>query len=380
MKKAIRFIGISILVILVSFNVYVFISGKSYLYKTLVYNYVDIDDKAIFHSREIKAGNGVEWPFSSSYNKKSMPDYLKNELEVNKSVAFLVIKDDSILYENYWEQYSDTSQSNSFSMAKSIIGVLTGIAIDEGKIKNLNQPVGDFIPEYKTGSRAQLTLRNLITMSAALNWDEEYSSLMSITTEAYYGRDLYALVANIDVTGTPGKDFNYQSGCTELLAIVLEKATGKTVSEYASEKLWKPIQAMHSADWSLDHKNGLEKAYCCFYSNARDFARIGALYLHKGNWKGTQVVDSNWVSESIQPAPLLDEGKPNRIYGYHWWLDNHSGKSIYYCRGLLGQYIVVIPEEHIIFVRLGHKRAEKNADGSLTDVPIYVKGVLDWVK
>jgi CubicO group peptidase (beta-lactamase class C family) len=380
MKKALRVLLKSILVIVLGVNLFILVSGKYYLYKTLVYTFVDIDDNDIFSQRTIPAsGHGVEWPFSAEYNKKPMPEKLNAALQKYKSVAFVVIRNDSLLYENYWENYSDTSLSNSFSMAKSIVGVLIGIAIDEGKIKSLDQKVGDYIPEYKTGSRAQLTIRNLITMSAAFNWDEAYANPLSVTTEAYYGTDLYKLVSNLEVTGIPGKKFEYQSCCPQLLSIILEKATGTTLSNYASEKLWKPLQAMRTAEWSLDKEGGIEKAYCCFYSNARDFARIGSLYLHEGNWKGTQIVDSNWVKESVTPAPLMDEDRPNTSYGYQWWMGDFAGKHVFYCRGILGQYIVAIPDEHVIFVRLGHKRGEKKSDGTLTDMPVYVQGVMDWL-
>ncbi len=380
MKKAFRFIGIFLISAIALFVIYAFGSGKTYMFKALIYNYVDIDDNALFNNRKIAATSGVEWPFAKEYNKKPMPSTLKKELEDLKSVAFIVIKNDSLLYENYWEQYNDSSLSNSFSMAKSFVSVMIGMAIQDGKIKSIDQHVGDFIPEYKTGTRTQLTIRHLLTMSAALSWDEGYSSLFSPVTEAYYGTDLHKLVANLEVVGTPGKDFNYQSSATQLLGLVLESATRKSLSENASEKLWQPLQAMHAADWSLDHANGREKAYCCFYSNARDFARVGSLYLHDGNWKGKQLIDTAWVVASTTPAPTLDDGKPNKVYGYQWWTDDYGGKHVFYCRGILGQYIVVIPDEHIVFVRLGHKRAEKASDGGLMDMPVYVKGVMDWIK
>jgi CubicO group peptidase (beta-lactamase class C family) len=378
--KVLKFLMKAIAVIVLLLVVFILVSGKTYLFKTLAYNFVGIDDLDLFEHRTVATGEGIEWPLSKNYNSKPMPAELMSTLEQYKSVSFLVIKNDSILYEQYWEDKSDTSHTNSFSMAKSIIGVLIGIAIDEGKIKSLDQKVGDFIPEYKTGSRAQLTIRHLITMSAALSWDEAYANPLSVTTEAYYGKDLFSLVKNQEVVGTPGKEFNYQSGCSQLLGFIIEKATGKHIAEYASEKLWKPLNAMHAAEWSLDKKDGTEKAYCCFYSNARDFARIGSLYLHHGNWHGNQILDSSYVAESVTPAPLDDNGQPNKVYGYHWWIGDYSGKHIFYCRGILGQYIVAIPDENIIFVRLGHKRGEKAADGSLLDMPVYVKGVMEWVK
>jgi CubicO group peptidase (beta-lactamase class C family) len=358
----------------------IFVSGKTYIFKTLIYNYVGIDDLDLFEHRSVQTAQGVEWPLSKNYNQKEMPKYLRDTLVKYETVSFVVIKNDSILREEYWNGYSDSSLTNSFSMAKSIVGVLIGLAINEGKIKSLDQKVGDFIPEFKTGSRSQLTIRHLITMSAGLGWNESYASLFSPTTEAYYGTDLYGLVTKEEVVTTPGKEFNYQSGSTQLLGIVVEKATGKHLADYASEKLWKPLQAMHAAEWSLDKKDGMEKAYCCFYSNARDFARIGSLYMHHGKWNGVQLLDSTYVAESVTPAPLDDSGKPNKVYGYHWWIDDIDGTPIFYCRGILGQYIVVIPEKKIVFVRLGHRRGEKKSDGSLLDMPTYVKGVLEWTQ
>ena len=377
MKKVFRFIGIFLIVAIALFTIYAFVSGKTYMFKALIYNYVDIDDNALFNNRKIIATNGVEWPFSKEYNKKPMPSALKKELEDLKSVAFIVIKDDSLLYENYWEQYNDSSLSNSFSMAKSFVSVMIGMAIQEGKIKSVDQPVGDFIPEYKTGTRAQLTIRHLLTMSAALSWDEGYTSLFSPVTEAYYGTDLHKLVANLDVVGTPGKEFNYQSSATQLLGLVLESATGKSLSENASEMLWQPLQAMHTADWSLDHENGSEKAYCCFYSNARDFARIGSLYLHEGNWKGTQLISKDFVHRSITAADLIDDnGNKNNKYGYCWWLLNYKNHNIFYMRGILGQYVFVIPDKNMIVVRLGHKRDKEKVNDHPKDVYVFLDAAL----
>ena len=377
MKKIIKIILYFILIVLVVFNLYILISSKTYIYKALVYNFVDIDDNDLFSQRKILAGEGVEWPFHQLYQKKTMPTYLKDSLEKYKSVAFVIIKNDSLYFEKYWESYSDSSISNSFSMAKSVVGILTGIAIDEGKIKSIDEPVADFIPEFKDGAKEKITIRHLLMMSSGLDWDESYASLFSPTTEAYYGTDLRKLVVNQQVLIPPGQKFIYQSGNTQLLGIVLEKATGKSLSEYASEKLWKPLHAMHTAEWSLDKENGREKSYCCFYSNARDFARFGSLYLHNGKMFGRQIVSADYVKEAVTLTPITDEGKRNNFYGYHWWIDKQDGHNIFYMRGILGQYVVVIPDRHIVFVRLGHKRPDKGPDGQLIDLPVYIKGVLE---
>ena len=378
--KILKFIFKAIALIALLISLFIFVSGKTYLFKTLVYNFVGIDDLDLFETRIVKTTNPIEWPTAVNYNKKPMPEKLEATLKQYQSIAFLVFKNDSVLNEYYWDGYNDSSLTNSFSMAKSFISLLTGIALKEGKIKSLDQKVYDFIPDYKVGNRNKLTIRHLLTMSAALSWEESYLNPLGPTTEAYYGDDLKGLILKQDIVGEPGKKFNYQSGASQLLALVVEKATGEKVADYAAQKLWQPLNAVHDAQWSLDKKEGTEKAYCCFYSNARDFARIGSLYLHQGNWKGKQIVDSSYVAESVTPYPLDNNGKPNAIYGYQWWIGNYSGKKVFYCRGILGQYICVIPDENIVFVRLGHKRGEKNADGTLTDLPIYVEQVLSWTK
>jgi CubicO group peptidase (beta-lactamase class C family) len=365
-----------VLGVIVALNVILWFSGKFYFYKALAYNYVNIDDLNLFHTRKIAAGKGEPWAIGSDYNKKPLTTELRSALEGYESVAFLVVKDDSIRYEEYWDGYDKSSLSNSFSMAKSIVSILVGIAYDEGKIKSLDQPVCDFLPEFCDGKDKNLTIRHLLVMSSGLDWDEGYTSLFSPTTQAYYDTDLRKQMLHLNVVDEPGKNFDYMSSNTELLAFIVRKATGYTISEYASEKLWKPIGAENEAQWSLDHNDGDEKAYCCFYSNARDFARIGKLFLNNGKWNGKQIVSEEYVRQCITPAPLLDNGKPNTIYGYQWWLTEHQGKKIFYARGILGQYIFVIPDMNLVFVRLGHKRGEKDEDGQLMDTPIYISEII----
>jgi CubicO group peptidase (beta-lactamase class C family) len=286
-----------------------------------------------------------------------------------------VIRSDSIVYEQYWDDYGEASLSNSFSMAKSFISAMIGIAMSEGKIKSLDDPVVDYLPRFDHDDNRKLTIRHLLTMSSALDWDEQYASLFSQTTEAYYGKRLGKQMMRLKVVGEPGKRYDYQSCNTELLGLVLKKATGEKVSHYASAKLWTPMHASHDARWSLTRKGGIEKTYCCLYSNARDFARIGKLYLDSGRWNGRQVVPEAYVLASLKPAPLLDGDRPNEIYGYHWWLDRIDGHRIFYARGILGQYVIAIPDRDMIIVRLGHRR-DKAGDGTLQDVPVYVREVL----
>ena len=354
----------------------IWLTGYTYLYKTLIYTYPGIDDLTIFDSRSVNDDIPQPWPAAADYNKKTLPPEVTAELEKTESVAFLVIRDDSIAYEQYWDKYNSTSLSNSFSVAKSIVGILAGIAIGEGYF-NVNDPVGKYIPEFEKGLNAKLRIKHLLTMSSGLNWDESYSSLFSLTTEAYYGSDLEGLVKNLKVVEEPGKIFRYMSCNSVLLALIIRNTTGKNISDYASEKLWKPVGATQSAFWSLDHQDGLEKAYCCFYSNARDFARIGKLYLDSGRWNGDQIVPLSYFIESTTPNKYEDEhGKKADYYGYQWWLMKNGLHSVFYARGILGQYIIVVPDKRIVIVRLGNKRGEKNANNHYSDMITYTEGVL----
>ena len=214
-------------------------------------------------------------------------------------------------------------------------------------------------------------------MSSGLNWDESYNSLFSKTTEAYYGRDLKHLVTNLEVIEEPGNVFRYMSCNTVLLSLIISKTSGITISAYAEKYLWKIIGANQPAYWSLDHNNGLEKSYCCFYSTARDFAKIGKLYMDDGKWNGRIIVPPEFVRESISPNGCIDEnGLPVDYYGYHWWLMNYENHKIFYARGIFGQYIIVIPDERIIIVRLGKLRGEKNKYNHYSDMIEYTNEVL----
>jgi len=360
-------IGKGFLIFLVLLNILILISGNTHVYKGIVNTYMkgkmsaDIDEYQIFENREVKAGTHRPWPTGLDYNKTPIPAEYLSAIESSNSIAYLLIKNDSIRVEKYWSGYGDTSVTNAFSIAKTFIGMLVGIAIEEGKIESVDQKVGDFLPAYKEGKASDLTVKHLLTMSSGINFDESYVSPFAYPARAYFGSDLKATVAEYEVTEKPGEQFEYLSGNTQLLSFVLEAATGKKVANYFSEKLWIPLGAKRPAYWSLDDGDGFEKAYCCFNSNARDLARLGQLYLKKGNWFGEQLVPSKYVEESIVPARLTekDDGSVLTRYGYSWWMLDYKNQHIYLAQGMLGQYIVVIPESNIVTVRLASKRSKE---------------------
>lgn len=310
-----------------------------------------IEDYTEFPNRRIEApATPQPWPLHEYYNKAKATPRLQQENEKLGTVAFLIIKNDSIWYENYAEDYGKNSRTNSFSMAKSVVTAMLGKAIFEGKIKSLEQPVADFFPQFDS----RLTLGDLASMSSGLNWDESYFNPFSMTVRAYLDDDLQEQILSLKVVEQPGQEFEYLSGNIELLGMVIAKATGKTLSKYLSESFWKPMGMREDALWQIDsEEHGIEKAYCCIASNARDFAKFGKLYKDFGNWNGQQLIDSAFVAKSIQPR---FEASPD--YGYGIWLTNFRGKEVFYLRGILGQYIIVIPDDNVIIARLGNEAGE----------------------
>jgi CubicO group peptidase (beta-lactamase class C family) len=376
MKKfLLRFIYLLLLLVLV-FSGYAFISGKTWLFKEVAYNFADIDDYTIFSNHTVAVGQPQPWPVAEHFNRPVMPDTVKNLLEGIQSIGVAIIKNDSLLFEKYWDGYSDTSKSGSFSMAKSITSLLIGAALQEGRIKSIGEPVGNYLPEFTTGEKANVRIVDLLTMSSGTNWDESYSNPFSVTAALYYSNDVYTIATGVQMVKQPGTYHSYKSGDTQLLGLVLEKATKKTLSEYAAEKLWQPMGAEHPALWSTDRPGGHEKAYCCFNTNARDFARIGQLMLDSGRWKGTRIIPADYYSKSVAPCRIMDNSKkPCDYYGFQWWLVPYE-PGVFYARGILGQYIIVMPAQRLVIVRLGKHRGARR----FGTVPEEVDALIKWGK
>ena len=291
---------------------------------------------------------------------------LEDYLDASGTTAFLLIHDDKVLYERYLDGYDESSINTSFSMAKSFASALVGIAIDEGHIKSVDEPITNYIPELleKDERFESITIRDLLTMSSGINYEEGGDlpwSEEADDTKTYYATDLRELaLENCRIEEEPGEYFEYNNYNPLLVGLILERATGMSVSGYLQEKLWKPMGMEADGSWSLDStRSGFEKMESGVNARARDFARFGMLFAGAGDWEGRQLISRGWVEESTRADTRTD---PSLEYQYFWWVDTPDNTSHFSARGKYGQYIYVAPEKDLVIVRLGKEEGAQGYD------------------
>ena len=379
MKRVGKILLISLLsltIVILIFIAGLYITGNGYVIKAVQktilkgYSTTNIDDHPDFDNNIIHAGTPQEWELHEKYNQIKLTDTLRKELEDFQTIGFAIVKDGKLLYEEYWDNYSDESLTNSFSMAKSITTMLLGKAIQQGYIRSLDQLIVDFIPEFCNDSLGQLaTVGHLSSMRSGFDWKEEYYTPINMTTEAYFGNNIEKQLLKRGFNQQPGGKFKYSSADTQLLAIVLKRATEKGLAQYLSEEFWQPMGMEHDALWSIS--GGIEKSFCCVHSNVRDFAKLGQLLLQKGNWNGEQLLDSAFVDLMITPNQDAFEPDEPKKYGYSIWTDAEYNIPFYGMMGHLGQRIIVIPNENIVIVRLGKSKDTKHESKGHLDTDTY---------
>ncbi len=379
-----------------------------HLGRFVIYNFADINDYKKFPQKEISK-KGEPFQFydgpdslyqkigsleisSERFGTKSLTNYLDDE---TKTVAFMVIKNDSILYENYFEGYDEASIVTSFSVAKSYVSAMIGIAVAEGLIKSVEEPITTYIPELMESDPRfeQIKIMHVLNMRTGLKFDESsYTNPFAEIAKLYYGNNHLKQVLHTEIKEAPGMNYEYQSINTQILAIVVERATGRPLSDYFEEKIWQPLGMEYDASWNVDSKkHQTPKGFCCLNARARDFAKLGRLYLNEGNWEGSQLISKDWIERSVKP------NFANDCYQYQWYSKeslvrdeqgdisyfNDSVSAVnqianvnqratastrnegqYYVQecgpafmaiGILGQYIYVDPEQDLVMVRFGKK-------------------------
>jgi len=351
-------------VLLITLNLFIILSGRFYLYKGIANTYLvgktgpSIYDLRLSpYSKIYSTNKGLKAIRENDFVLPLKYDSLFKALDTK---AFLVFKSDTMIYERYWGEHNQEVVSNSFSVAKTLVSILVGIAIEDGYINSLDDPVSMYLSEFSNSLNSNLKLRHLLSMSSGIDWDESGKNPFSDNAKSYYGSNLKGLIMSKKIKNTPGEIFRYQSGNTQLLSYIIESATGKDLTKYADEKVWSKIGLEHDLFWSLDKEDGDEKAFCCIYATARDYAKLGILLLNKGVYNNEHIVPDWYYNEMVSPQNIMTlDGTPNYRYGLHIWTYLDSKGKVNYCRGMHGQYIITIPKENIVIVRLGTKSKKR---------------------
>ncbi|WP_433472403.1 serine hydrolase domain-containing protein [Spirillospora sp. CA-142024] len=299
-------------------------------------------------------GKGKPLKVGYTYNgtRRTLSDFLRR----SSTLSFVVLRGNKVVDERYFEGQGPTSRFNTWSIGKSITATALGVALREGKIHALGDPVTRYVPELKGTGYDGVPLRDLLHMASGVKWDE--SNYFNFTTGAtaaqlrlVFGTPMTKVAEEAVRERPSGTKWNYNSLDSFVLAWVLTKATGRSLASYVQEKIWKPA-GMQSPlylgkDWA---GNGL--GYCCYHATSRDLARFGLLYLNRGKANGRQVVPAGWVRDARVTAPYSRPEKIGQLgwgYGNQWWTAPTPGD--YSANGVFGQYVYVSPRNGVVIVK-----------------------------
>ena len=352
---------------------------RSTLARTMLWFEADVDDWRRFPAAEIAAADQPlrlrdgELP-PGVLDRVALGDGtttdLRELLRTTGTTAFLVLRDDRMLVEEYPLGGSRDDVATSFSMAKSVLSTVLGIAIERGDVGSVDDPVTDYVPELLDRDErfSRITLRHLVSMSSGLRY-EEAGLPWSDDAVTYYSPDLRSTALSAQVTETPGTRWLYNNYNPLLVGLVLERATGMPLADYVAEHLWQPMGAAYDASWSLDsEQHGFAKMESGLNARPVDYARFGHLLAHEGRVGGRQVVPARWVRRATARDAETD---PAEHYQWFWWVDtDHEGRFM--ARGNKGQFIYVDPATDVVVVRTGR-------DFGIDDWPAVLADVTDRV-
>jgi CubicO group peptidase (beta-lactamase class C family) len=383
-KKIIMRFGLGFLGLLVLAALAIQISGHGYFWKALAATYLQgystahIDDAGNFSQRKISTAQPIPWEKDAAYNREAVNAATLSYLQRYGSAAFIVAKNGKLLHETYFSPYTENSRTNSFSIAKTVTTMQVGMAIQQGLIPSFDAPITQLLPEFKGntwGSKA--TISQVSAMKSGHDWTEKYYLPLNVTTDLYFGTNAEKLVLSQGFERAPGTEYEYSSGSTQLLGVILKRAiqaknSQSNVSEHLSQSLWQPLGMEKDAIYTLDRPSedgGMERTYCCIFATARDYAKLGQLLLQDGQWGGKQLLDKAFVERMRQP-----DLKP--FYGHSLWMDWTYKHPFYFMQGHQGQYVIVVPSLQLVVVRLGQLR-NKAELGPNRQTPLEVYSFVD---
>jgi CubicO group peptidase (beta-lactamase class C family) len=348
--------------------------------QTAVVTPAPIEERMVAHVNRDRTATGmrVDWvrkadrpfplkpataPFAVTYRHNGNTYGLDDYFQRGDTLAFIILKDDQVIFERYLHSSGASDRYLSMSVSKSVVSVLFGVAIEEGKIGSVKDPVVRYLPYLEESGYNDCTLENVLHMATGVLFSEEYdtpsSGIGELGRANRTGTPTFGeFAASLKPEVKPGTAFHYQSVNTQVLALVLEKATGMSLNKYAEEKLWKKIGTESDAFFLTGEKQTGVAAYGSFFSTLRDYARFGLMAMRGGQLGDARVVGRTWIDTSSTPAPFakprLDQSNNNPIrgYGYQWWIPyGEDTDRAFQAVGIRGQAIYVNPTKRIVIAQ-----------------------------
>ena len=366
-----KILGLLTIILLITFFVYkdlftrvmvvsTLFSGQEQ-YENLNRFYKFIDSSTLTPSSKplnFKSSKIISLPVSFNFNDTEIET--GKFLQRTDTSALLILRNGEIQFERYWLTGGENVQWMSMSVAKSFISALVGIAIRDGHIKSIEEAISDYVPELKNSPYNNVRIKDVLQMSSGASWDENYSDPESDINRwakiFSLGGSFDEFIQTLSNDFEPGTRNHYNSMDTQALGMLVNRATGKSITDYMTEMLWHPMGATNKGYWLLDSE-GMEMAFAGLNVTARDYAKFGELYRLDGELNGQQIVPKSWVKDSITPDgqhltpgdnPLSDYPLG---YGYQWWVPG-GVKGEFMAIGVYNQMIYVAPESNMVIVKL----------------------------
>lgn len=338
------------------------------------YKNAQVDDLRFNASRAIPAsGTPRPWPLHPQYGSFAIPQSTLDSTRLLNTVSLLVVHRDSLLLEWTSDEVSgaDTMRTNAFSAAKSLSALAVGVAEREGLL-SVEDRVSKYLPRFANGPAADLTIEQVLQMRSGIPFGENYKNPIGFMAKCTYGEDILDRLTDYTVEGHAGVPWEYQGGNTLLLQEILLKVIDVPFGQWFHERIWNPLGATEEARWGVDNA-GHERNYCCFYTTAREYARLGQLVLDSGMAGGQQVVTPDFIRRMTTPIGPLADGTDIQHYGYQMWMGTHRGHAFQSMQGLHGQYIIVVPDLDLVAVRTGFFRPK----GKIREIDVDVYSTLN---
>ncbi len=359
-KKGIKYLLIGILILIIGFVVFT----DNYYGRLIRWNIPDVYDYEKFPYENIKnSDNPYLIPKKNNEDFFSKLEFQRdgetindfNELlKLTRTNAFIVIQNDTIIFEKYLNGRSRESLCKAFSASKSVLSLLIGIAINEGHINSINDPLKKYIDDFRNKELGKITIKQCLNQTTGIKYNNKMS-FFSDKAKFYYTKNVRDLIKGVELENKPGTKWSTDEYSILLLGAVLENATGESISDYLMQKIWTQIGTEYPATFSVDSKeHKFEHVADGLNATAIDFAKIGLLLLHSGQWNQKQIIPINWLNESFSLSESSETDRYGLNFKYLWWIKKENGD--FHAAGHFGQYIFVSPKSNITIVRFGERK------------------------